>query len=440
MQITEVLEKVRYDKIEFISLQFTDLQGVIKEVIIPSTALEGAINQGVWFDGSSIEGFARIQESDLFLKPDLDTYAQIPWLKENGKTARLICDTYSADGTPFEGDPRYILKKAVKEALDLGYEYNVGPEPEFYLFRREERTKPIDSSSYFDFASHEGYKVIREVMVFLKEFGIDVETSHHEVGKGQYEISFKYGKALDIADKLLTLKYTIKKVAQIHGLQATFMPKPIANAAGSGMHVHQSLSYSGSGRNAFFDENDKYNLSKAAYGFIGGQMKHIKSLCAVLCPTVNSYKRLVPGYEAPVYITWASMNRSALIRVPRWAHGKAGSARIELRNGDPSCNPYLAFAVMLKAGLDGVKNNLIPAAAVEENVYHLNNENLADKKIDTLPTSLLEALSEMRSSNVVREALGVVLFNRYVDIKTREWDEFKTQVTEWEIGKYLHIY
>ncbi|MHC4459093.1 MAG: glutamine synthetase family protein, partial [Planctomycetota bacterium] len=346
MEVKKVLEQVKKDDIKFITLQFTDLLGVIKEVVITEDDLEGACREGVWFDGSSIEGFARIQESDLFLKPDTKTYAVVPWLTEEGKTARLICDIYRADGEPFEGDPRFILKQAAAEAAKEGFEYNVGPEPEFYLFRAdaEGRTSAIDYSSYFDLSSNEGYKVIKKIIAALENFGIKVETSHHEVGFGQYEIDFNYGPCLDIADKVLTLKYCAKKIAQMHGLHATFMPKPIMDAAGSGMHVHESLFDIKVKKNVFCDEGDKYNLSKIAYNFLAGQIKHIHAMCAILCPTVNSFKRLVSGFEAPVYITWAALNRSALLRVPKWFGTKSEAARIELRCPDPACNPYLAFA------------------------------------------------------------------------------------------------
>ena len=454
MEAGKVLEQVKKDDIKFITLQFTDLLGVIKEVIIPVEELEDALTDGVWFDGSSIEGFARIQESDLFLKPDAATYAVVPWLTEDGKTARLICDSYRSDGKPFEGDPRFILKQAVAEAAKEGYEYNVGPEPEFYLFRadsekraspiavilKEQRTLPIDHDSYFDLSSHEGYKVIKKIVGALENFGIKVEASHHEVGFGQYEIDFHYGPCLDIADKVLTLKYCAKKIAQMHNLHATFMPKPVMGKAGSGMHVHQSLFDIKTKANAFYDEGHKYNLSKVAYGFIAGQIKHISAMCAVLCPTVNSYKRLVSGYEAPVYVTWAAMNRSALLRVPKWFKAKSEAARIELRNPDPACNPYLAFAVMLKAGLDGIKNNLEPPEPVEEDIYSLDDESRIQKNIDVLPTSLLEALGELKKDKILRETLGEHLFERYIDVKTKEWDEFKKQVTGWEIDTYLDIF
>lgn len=442
MEAGKVLEQAKKDGIKFITLQFTDLLGVIKEVIIPVEELSDALRDGLWFDGSSIEGFARIQESDLFLKPDLGTYAVVPWLTEEGKTARLICDIYRSDGRPFEGDPRYILKQASEKAGKEGYEYNVGPEPEFYFFRAdgEKRTLPIDYSSYFDLSSHEGYKVIKKIVAALESFGINVEASHHEVGFGQYEIDFHYGGCLDIADKVLTLKYCAKKIAQMHNLHATFMPKPVMGKAGSGMHVHQSLFDAKAKRNAFYDKEHKYNLSRAAYNFISGQIKHIGAMCAILCPTVNSYKRLVSGFEAPVYVTWASMNRSALLRVPKWFKGKEEAARIELRCPDPACNPYLAFAVMLAAGLDGIKNNLEPPEPVEENIYSLDDESRVKKNIGVLPTSLFEALDELRKDTLLQGVLGEHLYERYIDVKTKEWDEFKQQVTSWEIDTYLDTF
>jgi len=442
MEVQKVLKQVEKDDIKFITLQFTDLLGVIKELIIPVEELEGASRNGVWFDGSSVEGFARIQESDLFLKPDMATYAVVPWLTEDGRTARLICDIYRADGNPFEGDPRFILKQAAAEAAKEGFEYNVGPEPEFYLFRADgqNRTSPIDYGGYFDLSSHEGYKAIKKIIAALENFGIKVETSHHEVGYGQYEIDFNYGQCLDVADKVLTLKYTAKKIAQMHNLHATFMPKPRMGKPGSGMHVHQSLFDTKSKTNAFYDKDHKYNLSKIAFSFIAGQIKHINAMCAILCPTVNSYKRLVSGFEAPVYVTWAAMNRSALLRIPKWFKAKSEAARIELRCPDPACNPYLAFAVMLRAGMDGIKNDLTPPEPVEEDIYSLDDESLVQKKIDVLPTSLQEALDALKGNKVLQDVLGEHLFERYIDVKTKEWDEFKKQVTNWEIDTYLDTF
>jgi glutamine synthetase len=442
MENQAVLEQVKKDEIKFITLQFTDLLGVIKEVILPVERLEGALTDGVWFDGSSIEGFARIQESDLYLVPDAATYAVVPWLTEDGKTARLICDIYRSDGKPFAGDPRFILRQAAAEAAKEGYEYNVGPEPEFYLFRADgqNRTTPIDYGSYFDLSSHEGYKVIKKIIAALENFAIDVEASHHEVGLGQYEIDFHYGGCLDIADKVVTLKYTAKKVAQMFHMHATFMPKPVMDKPGSGMHAHQSLFDIKTKTNAFYDKEHQYNLSKIAYNFIAGQIKHIDAMCAILCPTVNSYKRLVSGFEAPVYVTWAAMNRSALLRVPKWFGQKQEAARIELRCPDPSCNPYLAFAVMLKAGLDGIKNDLKPPEPVEENIYQLDGDSLIKKNIGLLPTSLAEALDALKEDKLICDVLGQHLFERYIDVKKKEWDQFKKQVTNWELETYLDIF
>jgi len=437
-----MLKEAMKDKIEFVSLQFSDLLGVPKEVIIPFSALEGAVENGIWFDGSSIEGFARIQESDLFLKPDMATYAPVPWINENGRTARVICDIYNAEGEPFVNDPRFILKKIVKEAGQQNFVFNVGPELEFYLMRNDQNlpTTVIDSGGYFDFTSYEGFKVLRDIITALKSFNIIVETGHHEVGKGQYEIDFHYGNALETADKMLTLKYTIKKIAQMNGLRATFMAKPIAGVPGSGMHTHQSLFDERTGQNLFYDENDTYRLSKTAYHFIAGQMKHIKAMSAILCPTVNSYKRLVTGFEAPVYITWASMNRTALIRVPKWFKQKSNSARIELRCPDPTCNPYLAFAVMLKAGLEGIEHKLEPDKPVEENIFKLDQEVLRMKKIDVLPSTLNEALTYMKQSQMIKTTLGDALFNKYLDIKNHEYSEYKQQVTYWEVQRYIDMF
>jgi glutamine synthetase len=442
VETMEILKQANSDEVRFVSLQFSDLLGVVKEVIIPIRELEGALTRGVWFDGSSIEGFARIQESDLFLKPDPTTYCVIPWDSENGKTARFICDLYKSDGIAFEGDPRFILKNMVLEASKLGYEYNVGPEPEFYLFKKNDadKTLPVDDGGYFDLSSSGTYSVLKEIMNSLSVFSINVEASHHEVGPGQYEVGFNYAPAIETADRLLTLKYLVKKIAQRNGLHATFMAKPLMGLAGSGLHVHQSLFDVKTRNNLFYDGNDKYNLSGMAYSFIAGQMEHVRALCAILCPTVNSYKRLVSGFEAPVYITWASMNRSSLIRIPKWFGQNPQSARVELRCADPTCNPYLAFAVMLKAGLDGIKQNLVPPVAVEENVYQFDTEDLKKRHVNVLPSSLFDALSEMKTDKLVTEVLGNRLLEKYIAIKTKEWEEFKIEVTPWEIRKYLDTY
>lgn len=436
-------EQLAKDNVKFIQLQFTDLYGIVKSLTIPIQHIKDSFQYGTWFDGSSIEGFARIHESDMFLKPDVATYAVIPWLKSpDGNTARFICDVYNPDGTPFDGDPRYILKKAIAEATEMGYNYNTGPELEFFLFKKENSLQalPHDKAGYFDLTTDQAYNIRRDMVVALEQFGINVEASHHEVAIGQHEIDFRYGEALRTADNAITFRFVLKAIAQQHDLHVTFMPKPIMGINGSGMHVHQSLFDIKTGKNIFYDEKDKYQLSKTAYSFIAGLLQNVKGLSAVLSPTVNSYKRLVPGYEAPVYICWARTNRSALIRVPQYSKGKVSSTRVELRCPDPSSNVYLAFAVMLKAGLYGIKKNLTPSEAVEEDVYLFDDTKLAELKIDTLPHSLLEALKEMEKSEIVRETLGENTFKKYTDAKMKEWDEFRLQVTQWELDKYLEIY
>lgn len=436
-----LIKRLETDKVAFINLQFSDILGHLKEVTIPIKRINDTIRYGTWFDGSSIEGFARIHESDLFLKPDITTYAIIPWLS-NGeiRTARLICDIYNPDGSPFLADPRYILRQEIRKANKLGFDYNVGPEVEFFLFHKETLPpKPIDKRGYFDLAGEFAQQILREITLTLEAFNIEVETTHHEVATGQFEVDFRYGNAITTADRVLTLRSAVKAIAQRYNLIASFMPKPILGVNGSGMHVHQSLFNLENNKNSFFDPNDKYNLSKVAYNFIAGQLKHIKSISALLCPTINSYKRLVAGYEAPVYISWARINRSALIRVPKWFEEKSESARIELRCPDPSANPYLAFASMLGAGMDGIINNLTPPEPVEEDLYQFNDRQLAELKIDTLPSSLYEAINEMSQSHLARNILGDLLFRRYLKIKKAEWDEFKIQITSWEVENYLDI-
>ncbi len=444
METQKILEQVKKDKVKFVQLQFTDILGIVKSLTIPVQHLEDSLVYGTWFDGSSIEGFARIAESDMFLKPDVATYALIPWLNTaDGNTARFICDVYKPDGKPFEGDPRFILKMVIAEAKDMGFEYNTGPELEFFLFKKQNgaiEALPHDKAGYFDLTTDQAYSIRSDMTLALEKFGINVEAAHHEVALGQHEIDFRYDNALKTADSATTLRFVLKAIAQKHDLHATFMPKPIAGINGSGMHVHQSLFDITTGNNAFYDEKDKYKLSKTAYSFIAGQLSHVKAMSAIISPTVNSYKRLVPGYEAPVYISWARINRSALIRIPRYSEGKHQATRAELRCPDPSCNIYLAFAVMLKAGLDGIKNNLTPPKPVEEDVYHLDYTKLTELKIDTLPHSLWEAIKELKSDKVIQEALGQHMYERYVDAKIKEWDEFRLQVTKWELDKYLEIY
>ncbi len=435
-----ILRRAVKDGVKFINLQFTDIIGNVKSVTIPINHLKNALDKGVWFDGSSVEGFARIHESDMFLKPDLTTYAVIPWHDGEERTARFICDVHMPDGKPFEGDPRFVLKRVMEEAKKMGLVYNTGPELEFFLFKKDNghiKPLPHDSGGYFDLNMDLAFEVRKDMVLALEKMGIDAEASHHEVAHAQHEIDFKYGDAVRTADNAITFKLTLKAIAQKHDLHATFMPKPIFGINGSGMHVHQSLFDIKTGKNMFYDPKDRYKLSQMAYHFIAGQMEHVRGMSAILAPLVNSYKRLVPGYEAPVYICWAQINRSALMRIPMYSKGREQSVRCELRCPDPSCNPYLAFAVMLKAGLDGIKRKLVPPKPVEENVYDFDDSKLEGMNISVLPHSLYEAIKELKKDRLVQEALGEKLFERYVEAKIKEWDEFRTTVTEWEVERYL---
>jgi len=402
--------------------------------------LEEALENKYMFDGSSIDGFARIEESDMCLYPDIDTFTVFPWRPQNGRVARFICDVYKPDGTPFEGDPRYILKRALAQAEKIGYTFNVGPECEFFLFHTDETGRPTtlthDKGSYFDLSPIDlGEDARRDICLSLEDMGFDVEASHHEVANGQHEIDFKYDEALAAADKLMTFKIVVKSVARRHGLAATFMPKPITGMSGSGLHTNLSLSRDG--KNVFYDPNDSLGLSKEAYSFMAGIMEHIKAITAIANPIVNSYKRLVSGYEAPVYITWATKNRSPLIRIPAV---KGESTRIELRSPDPTCNPYLTFAVILAAGLDGIKRGLKPPAPVDRNIYKLTCEERADLSIEQLPQSLKEALDALEKDSLIMETLGEHAASRYIAFKRQEWDEYQSHVHDWEIGQYLYRY
>ena len=436
----DILRSAEAESVRFVNLQFTDITGVVKSVTIPFHQLADSIEHGTWFDGSSIEGFARIAESDMYLKPDISTYQVVPWERGENTTARLICQVFTPDGHEFPGDPREMLLRALRDAESLGFDYYTGPELEFFLLVPEnghERPLPHDRGGYFDLSTDLASAVRKEMVNALQAMGIQVEASHHEVAIGQHEIDFRYGRALDTADNAVTFKYALKAIAQLHGLHATFMPKPIYGENGSGMHVHQSL-FSGD-RNAFVDEGDEYGLSEVARHFIAGQLEHAPGMCAVLASTVNSYKRLVPGFEAPVYISWARVNRSALIRVPRITPAKPKSARIELRCADPSANPYLAFAVMLAAGLDGIRRQLPLPQPIEENLYHFNEERLRRSGITMLPGSLNEALEALQQDEVITEALGEHVCERFVEAKQAEWDSYRMQVTPWELERYLPI-
>jgi glutamine synthetase len=438
--------------LRFVSLQFTDIVGQVKSVQVPMHQLEEAVERGKWFDGSSIEGFARIAESDMFLVPDLDTFAPIPWepgLGPDGKqklatgSARVICDVFTPNGEPFPGDPRWVLRRQLDRLKKMGYILNTGPELEFFLLRRSAdgvETLPHDAAGYFDLSEDLGTEVRKEMMNSLEDLGIKVETAHHEVATGQHEIDFEYADALRTADNAVTFKTTLKAVAASHGLYATFMPKPFFGINGSGMHTHQSLWDVKKGRNAFSDPKDSYGLSEMARQYIGGTLEHARGMIAILAPLVNSYKRLVPGYEAPVYVGWARINRSALIRIPQISKGSDNSTRIELRCPDPASNPYLAFAAMLAAGLDGMERKLTPPDPVEENLYHFDAAKLESRKIRQLPGTLREALDELSRDEVIREALGDHVFERFVEAKTEEWDEYRKQVSTWEVERYLEAF
>lgn len=438
----DILAKAKADDVKFVHLQFTDILGTIKSVAIPIERLEDSLDKGTWFDGSSIEGFARISESDMVLHPDISTYRIIPWKPQEKRVARFICDVYTPDGEPFAGDPRGILKRNLVEAKKEGFIFNTGPEIEFFLLKKEDgkiTTLPHDVGGYFDYSPLDlASEVRRDIIFAVEDLGMTVEMSHHEVGPGQHEIDIRYSDALTSADNVLTLKYAIKAIAQRYGLHATCMPKPIFGINGSGMHTHQSL-FDLKGNNLFYDAKDKYKLSKVAYSYIAGQLHNARSLSAILAPTVNSYKRLVPGYEAPVYICWAQINRSALIRIPRYSPGRELATRAELRCPDPSANPYLAFSVMLKAGLDGIKKRMTPPAPTEEDVYEFDHAKLEEKKIRTLPASLREALDEAENNEVIKSALGKHTFEKFMSAKSKEWDDYRIKVTEWEIDRYLEV-
>jgi glutamine synthetase len=437
-----VLERVVEDDVKFLSLQFTDVTGVVKSVDIPANRLSLVLDEGIWFDGSSVEGFSRIQESDMRLMPDINTYAVLPWSPQEIRRARLFCDIYQPNGSLFPGDPRGALKRILEKISERGWTFNVGPEPEFFLFKRTDTESihpvPHDVGGYFDFSAvDDAVRVRTQLMDALKDMGLEVEMGHHEVALGQHEIDFHFTDAIQAADNVLTLKYTVKAIAAQHGLIASFMPKPIFGENGSGMHCHQSL-FTKDGKNVFFDDKDEHALSSTAYGFIGGQLAHARALSAIIAPTVNSYKRLVPGYEAPVYVGWAQINRSALIRIPHYTPGRDKSIRAELRCPDPSANPYLAFAAMLAVALDGIeKNTPCPAPLNNVNVYRLTKEEREAQNIASLPGSLAEALREFENDPVLQEALGPAIYEAFRRAKWAEVEEYRTKVTDWELERYL---
>ena len=436
----DILRIAEDREVEFIRLQFVDILGIIKNVAITIEQLSEALDGNIMFDGSSIEGFTRIHESDMYLKPDYDTFTVFPWETSGGHTARMMCDIYTPDGEPFDGCPRSTLKKVMAEAEEMGYEMFAGPEPEFFLFEKDKEGNPTtqthDKGGYFDLSPVDlGGEARRDTVLALKKMGFEVEAAHHEVAPGQHEIDFKYTDVLRTADNIATFKFVTKIIAMNHGLHATFMPKPIYGESGSGMHVHQSL-YS-DGENAFFDKDDKLGMSEIAYHYIGGLLKHAKASAAILNPTINSYKRLVPGYEAPVYISWSTQNRSALVRVPS-ARGNA--TRLELRNPDPAANPYLATAVMLKSGLDGIKNKIDPGDQTTDNIYEMSYQERKSRGIQSLPSNIMEAVNYLQDNELLKETLGEHIFNHIVEAKKIEWSVYKKQVHPWEIDQYLTTY
>lgn len=432
-----VLKVAKEHDVKFIRLWFTDILGMLKSFAITVEELEGAMEEGMGFDGSSIEGFARIDESDMVALPDPDTFRLIPWRpQEHHAVARMFCDILKPGGEAFEGDPRYVLKRNLKRAAELGYTYYVGPELEFFYFKDSKGTEPLDQGGYFDLIPLDAATDLRrDTVLTLEEMGIGVEYSHHEAAPSQHEIDMRYTDALTMADNVMTYRLAVKQIALQHGVYATFMPKPVAGINGSGMHVHQSL-FKGS-RNSFFDKKDKYFLSKTAKSYIAGLLKYAPEFTSVTSQYVNSYKRLVPGYEAPVYLSWARRNRSDLIRVPEYRPGRENATRVELRSPDPACNPYLVFSVMLAAGLEGIEKGLEAPDPIEENVYEMSEAQRQARGIGTLPSTLAEAVQLTEKSALVREALGEHVFNAFIANKKIEWDNYRTQVTEYEIKRYL---
>lgn len=434
----DILRMAQEEDVEFIRLQFTDMFGTLKNVAITSSQLEKALNNACMFDGSLIEGFVRIEESDMLLYPDRDTLAIFPWRPQQGKVARLICDVYRPGGTPFEGDPRYILKKVIGQAAEMGYTFDVGPECEFFLYHTDDNGQPTtvthEKAGYFDLGPIDlGENARRDMVLTLEDMGFEIESSHHEVAPGQHEIDFRYYEALTAADNIMTFKLAVKTIAKQHGLHASFMPKPKEGVNGSGMHTNLSLSRNG--KNIFSDASDPYGLSKEAYWFIGGLMKHIRGMAAITNPLVNSYKRLVPGFEAPVYIAWSGTSRSPLIRIP---YRRGENTRIELRCPDPSSNPYLVLAVCLAAGLDGIRKQITPPPAVDRNIAEMTAAEREALGIESLPGSLKEAICELEKDELIRDVLGEHICSHYIRAKKQEWAEYSRHVSGWELDQYLY--
>lgn len=437
----QILEMCKEKDVEFIRLQFIDVLGIPKNVAITFSQLEKVLEDGMMFDGSSIEGFARIEESDMYLRPDLDTFVIYPWRPQQGKVARFICDVYTPAGEPFAGDPRGILRRVLKEAEDMGYQFNVGNECEFFLFHTDEQGRPTtltnDEAGYFDLDPVDlGTNARRDICLALEDMGFEIEASHHEVAEGQHEIDFKYDNALTTADNVVTFKLVVKTIAKKYGLHATFMPKPIFGINGSGMHTNMSLFKDG--KNAFFDPSaGELQLSDTAYSFIAGVLKHVAGFTAVTNPLVNSYKRLVPGYEAPCYIAWSASNRTDIIRIPA---SRGAGTRVELRSPDPSTNPYLALACCLAAGLDGIKNNMPAPESVDINLFRSSQEERDALGVKNLPGSLYEAIVAMEEDGFVKQVLGDHCYNAFVTSKKKEWDAFRMFVSQWELDSYIATY
>jgi glutamine synthetase len=434
----KIMKKMEENDIKFVKLWFTDILGFLKSFSVPIEEMEKAFDEGIGFDGSSIEGFVRIDESDMVAIPDPTTFAILPWRPKEKGVARVFCDIVTPDGKPFEGDPRYVLKKNLEKAKKMGFTYYTGPELEYFYFKDSHSTEVLDRGGYFDLIPRdEAIDLRRETVLFCEALGIKIEYSHHEVAPSQHEIDMRYEDALTMADNVMTYRLVVKEVAYRQGVYATFMPKPLFGENGSGMHTHMSL-FKGN-RNAFFDVKGQYHLSDTARYFIGGLLKYAPELTAITCQWVNSYKRLVPGYEAPVYLSWAQRNRSDLVRVPMYKPGKEEATRIEYRSPDPACNPYLAFSVMLAAGLAGIEQKIIPPDPVEENVYKMSEEERLKRRIRQLPGSLLEAIQLTEKSQIVREALGDHVFEHFIENKKVEWDRYRIQITSYEIDKYLPL-
>jgi glutamine synthetase len=434
-----VIERVTAEEVDFVLLWFTDIVGQLKSFAITLEELEGALDDGMGFDGSSITGFNPIEESDMVAIPDPRTFQVLPWKTGEYKVARLICDVVTPDGKPYEGDPRYVLRRAVERMKSMGFDaFNVGPELEYFYFKNDDATEILDHGGYFDLATLDVASEWRkETIKALESMGIPVEYAHHEVAPSQHEIDMRYADALAMADHTVSYRLIVKEIATKYGIYATFMPKPLFGQNGSGMHTHQSL-FAG-GKNAFYDANDEYHLSATAKGFIAGQLRHAREIAAIFAQWVNSYKRLVPGYEAPVYVAWSQRNRSALIRIPLYFPGKEQATRAEIRCPDPACNPYLTFAALLHAGLEGIEHGYELAPPMEENLFELSHEERRERGIISLPESLGEAIEELGQSDLCRRILGPHIFERYVALKEKEWDEYRVQITPWELDRYLSV-